>query len=1187
MDGINPPSPASSSASDSDAYNTESARLYFGPFKTPERKFIATSKSLFPPPQPAAVRRSPRLSSPRIRSASPMDVQGFDEDGRDIEQVAQLVNNSDEDEEDSLETGGGGTPQTGGDLLPDEPSSALADRVIHALDNPSPPPSPPTTLRDFDPYHTTASDGPTDYQTDLMSLKINDGPENEDESPFSAQLGNKQSMSLLWPTVTSDNNAPPFKGALIDIDSFSSLPSGDYDTKGAARMSTSLPQPILSVDDLLSQSPIIETSTSSQPRPEALAGSTDFLLTSQSVANETQMLIDASSTPGETSGKAEILAVVLNSPIPGAAEINLPSVADSSLPSVSTENLLVTPLRRSTRPRRSVTPTPAPIAPVFIPPPSIARTQVKKKLSTPGPDDEFVDSSQAEEQTRRSSSPNPTVRVRHRSPGKAPLSFRRELGSLSPTSSNVLSTLAFVPPPDSLDGTDTTPNQNETPPKAAPTFSFSVFAPLTDAPSTPVRSTGPIRFTSPAKGSSPNKYQIHTPAPGDPTNTPARRIPIAEGIAQGYVSPEKADKLGYQPNGTPLPSIPTPARRVLVTESAAPAMMKSSNLRPASPLKRMLGQRDTSLEPPQRLGASIKGKEKAAQLPQERPTLPRLPYPLTLSMSSSTVLSTSSGRSVQDNVAKAKASPAKSNLRQPTSRIPRIGTKPYARTEPKIGPKASIVQTTELRPPSKTSMADIARQNARESTKTLASSSTSRLKSAPTMSMSSTILKRKREPEKASPAKPRIIMLRQVPVLPVQPTEPAPAVQVAAPSTAAGTAASKAKKAPVRIRRVMDPEPLAIVAQASPPEQSKQCEAEADPTVKTTLQSTEPPPSLRVSPPLAQNSNTDLPPGSPMAQDPPAEPQVAPDPPNEEDIVVSRPPSTATTSNDAGASSLRRTTRSRRTAINQDVFQEGSSRTTSTRRKTQAFRSDDIFSGMSITALKDLTVSNTVRNQKYIAAKLETEVIRKEGIRPESPAVKIRTIVQRQQEERDRERAERANRRARRSGEDMASSDIEGSVDVGSSSAPDDQISEDDDGNGRVRHMRGAGEDDDYETPEIYRHLKRTRLFGESGEEMEVERRRRVKWDRGLFTTVYLDEVKLGSRQTLKENRALKGILAPTAKALRLDTLGNLPHADSPLSDIVQENITVKKIVYDSDVSAAVAEVVSAAKNTRARSKKK
>jgi len=56
-------------------------------------------------------------------------------------------------------------------------------------------------------------------------------------------------------------------------------------------------------------------------------------------------------------------------------------------------------------------------------------------------------------------------------------------------------------------------------------------------------------------------------------------------------------------------------------------------------------------------------------------------------------------------------------------------------------------------------------------------------------------------------------------------------------------------------------------------------------------------------------------------------------------------------------------------------------------------------------------------------------------------------------------------------------------------------------------------------------------------------------------------------------------------QALRLDTLGNLPHADLPLADIIPENITVKKIVYDSDVPAAAE--VAVVKNTRSKAKKK
>jgi len=186
---------------------------------------------------------------------------------------------------------------------------------------------------------------------------------------------------------------------------------------------------------------------------------------------------------------------------------------------------------------------------------------------------------------------------------------------------------------------------------------------------------------------------------------------------------------------------------------------------------------------------------------------------------------------------------------------------------------------------------------------------------------------------------------------------------------------------------------------------------------------------------------------------------------------------------------------------------------------------DSVFSGMSITALKDLTASNTARNQHYLAAKLETEVVRKDGARPDSPLVKIKTVSQRQSEEKEKQRTERAARRARRSDE-MGSSDFEGGSDGGYTS-PCEELAE-----RRERaHVRGSGEDEEYVTPEKPdRVIKRTRIVG-NGDVQEYETlRRTVKWDKGLFTEVCLDEVKLGTRQPLKENRGLKGILAPHAK---------------------------------------------------------
>lgn len=349
---------------------------------------------------------------------------------------------------------------------------------------------------------------------------------------------------------------------------------------------------------------------------------------------------------------------------------------------------------------------------------------------------------------------------------------------------------------------------------------------------------------------------------------------------------------------------------------------------------------------------------------------------------------------------------------------------------------------------------------------------------------------------------------------------------------ASATAKNKqaASQAPMRIRRVMDPEPCTATVQLPFQDINQEMEPLGIPTAENKPVRE---PSALKEPLPSSKQQDELSSGSPMEQDLslPTAPELIPERASAPTPLAVVPENNNITLGSSSTSDLRRTTRSRRTAIIQDVFSNPPSRP-SARRKSPAFRSDDIFSGMSLTALKDLTISNTVRNQRYLAAKLETEVVRREGVRPESPAVKVRTMVQKQQEEKDRQRAERANRRARRSG-DMGSSDIEGSSDAGYSS-PCEDTSMADGAEPLPRHQRGAGEDDDYETPERHhRHKKRTTLFDDvdiMDTSESVEPKRRVKWDRGLFTTVYIDEVKLGSRETLKENRSLKGILAPTAK---------------------------------------------------------
>lgn len=185
-------------------------------------------------------------------------------------------------------------------------------------------------------------------------------------------------------------------------------------------------------------------------------------------------------------------------------------------------------------------------------------------------------------------------------------------------------------------------------------------------------------------------------------------------------------------------------------------------------------------------------------------------------------------------------------------------------------------------------------------------------------------------------------------------------------------------------------------------------------------------------------------------------------------------------------------------------------------RRTSAaagLNADDILSGMSINALKTLTANNTMRNQYYAVAMLETQLVRKDGVRPESPAVKVKTISQRQQEEKIRQREERAARRARRHRGD-SSGDEEN----------DDQRYKKTDFTSDLcdlhlwrPHIKGAGDEEDYETP--LRNIDRAAIG-----------KRRVKWDKGLFTEVFLDEVVLGSNAPLKKHVPTKGCLTQSAK---------------------------------------------------------
>ena len=171
------------------------------------------------------------------------------------------------------------------------------------------------------------------------------------------------------------------------------------------------------------------------------------------------------------------------------------------------------------------------------------------------------------------------------------------------------------------------------------------------------------------------------------------------------------------------------------------------------------------------------------------------------------------------------------------------------------------------------------------------------------------------------------------------------------------------------------------------------------------------------------------------------------------------------------------------------------------------------FAGLSITALKNLTTDNTTKNQKVLSL-LETEIVKKEGKRPESPAVKLRTIAEKANEEKAKKREERAQRRAKRSDSGEAEP----------LDANDQPLGE------GGRHRRGAGEEEDYESPERpVQSLKRRKADGSEEVETVMIKERRVQWDRLLFSTVFIDDIPDKPLQP-PEQKLGKGCLSQAAK---------------------------------------------------------
>jgi hypothetical protein len=215
------------------------------------------------------------------------------------------------------------------------------------------------------------------------------------------------------------------------------------------------------------------------------------------------------------------------------------------------------------------------------------------------------------------------------------------------------------------------------------------------------------------------------------------------------------------------------------------------------------------------------------------------------------------------------------------------------------------------------------------------------------------------------------------------------------------------------------------------------------------------------------------------------------------------------------------------------------------------------------TSLRNLTTSNTLRNQHYVCSKVETKVILKEGKRPASPTSKVKTILEKKKEEQEKSREERAARRVGKLAQ------LNGDQDMT------------DEPPANRKHPRGAGDEEDYETP-----VKPEWGDMDLDDDKGGPKRKRVKWDKDLLRRFELNETNLeGIRKAAemaKARAATKGCLATQVSLMSvqvstlcliskigqvlLDPLGNVPQADIPVANLVKEQVVVTKLVYIDDL---------------------
>ncbi|KAI5124553.1 hypothetical protein M0805_003075 [Coniferiporia weirii] len=1170
MDDPVPSSPTSSGSDNSDAFNSSSAKIYFGPLRSPEKKFAPMPS---PAPflasgtlGPSTPRRSPRLSLLPLPSCEEEKPSDHNEDGgRD---------------EDSLSDKQAATPGTWQsvpihDLFRnDEPSSAIASRIMRAHDNPSPPPK---SLRSsLTPRRTSK------LVNELSSL----------DRPCSKEITNS---AVDPPLDSSTDRATPFTS--------SPLPPSELLEASPLASSAEVGNPAPIVHHSLPEvpQPGVEPDLISFDRPVLILSSdehVDIHAPSPRHGQKPQQTVDdlLFSSPVHpilpTVGHHMNSASPANlSPAPGPSTPRRRSLRLNALTSNQVEGRLLTPEVMYTAQS-----------------PYTDAAQGRKRnrdgtekstphlLLTPSKVDRPFDSDALESESDKMYSPS----RKSKRDGK-----RAKKGDEVANDMLNLQLAESIPPgSERMQLTPSTADQDAPTPCSgaqmdAPRMPFS--ADLVTVSNAADQGPDPSCLDSPQSSAhstaqrpppgliAPQTLVQSSTLPGgmslltsnspvklisasatDPNRTPARRVPFftsrdpSRANTDSFIQSDGL-RIFSAVNRTPVFSRPptdsrdrSPARRVLVSEIVD---KKAINCLNASAISHC--PESTGTEPG---SAVVKGRpdtsDSSSNKTITRATLIRPPSKKTFL---APPLSGSSSRIT------APARTTKSTSSQGGSRIPRIGSlsKPTSSKLPAISARSSSgsdVPPTRLPSPMKRPPGGPSRTYNGSSSGSEDSGggvvSTNIGPGSVRRTPAARKVNRKRENEKPTPVRPMVQMRQFIPgmyggpvknILSQVAEEQYDQRDVSSPSVA-GTQ----QRGPIIVREVVKGTLQDFELRAS---SSKSLEALSEAKAKEhaeLVNATGRRYVIRSAGPSLDAFTFECPVPGRTEEQMDVDSESLGDPARPSDKATGE----AASHHDldlSTASNARRSTRGRRASQQADVFGDiiatdpatwnGPHRKPPDGPRKSAAPPNLIFHTNGL-ALKTLTNNNTTKNQHYYA-QLEMNVIRKAGNRPESPTMKLRTILEKQKEEQDKMRAERARRRRGDDAGDL-STDVEMQDLVVIQSA---------------KHRRGPGEEEDYVTPV-----------------RPVNSRKGVKWDKGLETSVFIDEIEVQPNRGPRNDSVLapsKGCLSTMPNRAPLDSLGNATNADVPL-ELAPEKVVVTKYVYDNDEEAQVI----LPKVTRSRTKK-